>query len=85
MIINYTVGGFWWWQGLVTPPDESIPSSPFSDHKSEESFWNRLNKRAKSLHKNTDSQVCFLGVCFRDWILYVFYLSEALDEDCMND
>lgn len=42
--------------GLVTPPDESIPSSPFSDHKSEESFWNRLNKRAKSLHNNTDSQ-----------------------------
>lgn len=42
--------------GLVTPPDESIPASPFSDHKSEESFWNRLNKRAKSLHKSTDSQ-----------------------------
>lgn len=42
--------------GLVTPADESIPASPFSDHKSEESFWNRLNKRAKSLHKNTDSQ-----------------------------
>lgn len=42
--------------GFVTPPDESIPASPFSDHKSEERFWNRLNKRAKSLHKSTDSQ-----------------------------
>ena len=59
-------------QGLMTPPNESIPASLFSDHKSKESFWNRLNKRENHLTRTKLPKYMFYRIMLNRLDLYVF-------------